>query len=259
MTDDNELGRIVTREDGHVLLIGIDRPKKYNGFTNKMLNELAQAYTEYENGPWRCALIYTTGAHFTAGLDLANLDRAVDLFPKELIDPVDLHAPLRTKPVVAAVRGITFTIGFEIALAADMIIAGSDARIAQLEVKRNLIPTCGGTQRMIERAGWGNAMRYLLTGDEMTAQDAYRMGFVQEVVDPEAVYDRALVIAHKVADQAPLAVKGLIKTGRTAAIDGFEASVADLPVDSAALRDSNDAKEGLQSFIERRKANYTGT
>jgi len=66
MTDDNELGRIVTREDGHVLLIGIDRPKKYNGFTNKMLNELAQAYTEYENGPWRCALVYTSGPRLLA-------------------------------------------------------------------------------------------------------------------------------------------------------------------------------------------------
>ena len=64
MNDDNALGRIKVDEDGHVLLIGIDRPKKYNGFTNKMLNELAQAYTDYEAGPWRCALVYTTGQHF---------------------------------------------------------------------------------------------------------------------------------------------------------------------------------------------------
>ena len=259
MTDDNEFGRIKIDERGHVLLIGIDRPKKYNGFTNKMCDELAQAYTDYEAGPWRCAVVYTTGKHFTAGLDLANIDRAVDLFPRDLVDPVGLYQPLRTKPVIAAVRGITFTIGFEIALAADMIIAGSDARIAQLEVKRALMPTCGGTPRMIERAGWGNAMRYLLTGDEFSAAEGYRMGFVQEVVDPEAVFDRAVVIATKIADQAPLAVQAVLSNGRTASVKGFDVATEQLTDASAVLRDSDDIKEGLQSFIERRKANYTGT
>ena len=257
--NDIKLGRIVTEEQGHVFLIGIDRPAKLNGFTNKMCNELAQAYTDYEAGPWRCALVYSTGKHFTAGLDLQNIDRAVDLFPKELVDPVGLYPPLRSKPVVAAVRGITFTIGFEIALGADIIIAGSDARIAQLEVKRSLMPTCGGTARMIERAGWGNAMRYLLTGDEFNAKDAYRMGFVQEVVDPEAVFDRALVVANKVADQAPLAVQAVLANGRKLVDEGMDAATVELSEKSAALRDTNDVKEGLASFIERRKANYTGT
>ena len=206
-----------------------------------------------------CERAVTPGPHFTAGLDLAKLDRAVDLFPKELIDPVDIHPPLRTKPVIAAVRGITYTIGFEIALAADMIIAGSDARIAQLEVKRNLMPTCGGTQRMVERAGWGNAMRYLLTGAEFSAAEGHRMGFIQEVTDPDAVFGRALVLARQIADQAPLAVKAILQNARTDKVEGRGASIEQLPEASAVLRDSNDAKEGLQSFIERRKANYTGT
>ncbi len=256
--DDNGLGRIVTEVRGDVFLIGIDRPRKLNGFTNKMLDELSRAYEDYEAGPCRCAVLHSTGKHFTAGLDLPNIDRTRPLFDRALVDPVGLYPPLRTKPVIAAVRGITFTIGFELALAADFIICGSDARIAQLEVKRGLMPTCGGTPRMIERAGWGNAMRYLLTGDEMDARTALRLGFVQEVVDPEAVLDRALVLARRIAEQAPLAVRAVIANGRTAHVDGFDAATAELDKASGRLRDSDDTQEGVRSFVERRKARFTG-
>ena len=252
-------GRITTEDQDDVLLIGIDRPTKLNGFTQEMLTALAQAYSDYEAGPWRCAVLHTTGKHFTAGLDLANIDRGKPLFPRDLIDPVGLYPPLRTKPVIAAVRGITYTIGFELALAADMIIAGSDARIAQLEVKRGLMPTCGGTARMVERAGWGNAMRYLLTGDEMDTPTALRLGFVQEVVDPEAVLNRALVLAHRVADQAPLATKAVIADARRSLDDGLAIAAQSLDESSATLRNSNDMEEGYRSFIEKRKARFTGT
>ncbi|MEN3974559.1 crotonase/enoyl-CoA hydratase family protein [Emcibacter sp. SYSU 3D8] len=256
--DNNALGRIVTAAHGDVLLVGIDRPRKLNGFTNKMLDELSRAYADYEAGPWRCAVLHSTGKHFTAGLDLPNIDRGRPLFDRSLLDPVGLYPPLRTKPVIAAVRGITFTIGFELALAADFIICGSDARIAQLEVKRGLMPTCGGTPRMIERAGWGNAMRYLLTGDEMNAATALRLGFVQEVVDPEAVLHRALVLARRIAEQAPLAVQAVIANGRKAHVEGFDAATAELGTASGRLRDSDDVKEGVASFVERRKARFTG-
>ena len=256
--DDNALGRIITEVQGDVFLMGIDRPRKLNGFTNKMLDELSQAYAAYEAGPARCAVLHSTGKHFTAGLDLPNIDRTRPLFDRAVIDPVGLRPPMRTKPVIAAVRGITFTIGFELALAADFIICGSDARIAQLEVKRGLMPTCGGTPRMIERAGWGNAMRYLLTGDEMDARTALRLGFVQEVVDPEAVLDRALVLARRIAEQAPLAVRAVIANGRKAHVEGFDAATAELDEASGRLRDSDDVQEGVRSFVERRKARFTG-
>jgi len=257
-TPADPLGRIVCREYGQVLAIGIDRPRKLNGFSQKMLDELAQAYHQFEAGAWRCAVLFTTGQHFTAGLDLQNIDRSRPLFPRDLVDPVGLYPPLRSKPVIAAVRGITYTIGFELALAADMIICGSDARIAQLEVRRGLMPTCGGTARMVERAGWGNAMRYLLTGDEMNAATALRLGFVQEVVDPAAVFDRAMVLARCIAEQAPLAVKAVMANARTGLAQGLDASTAELDGASAVLRDSDDVQEGYRSFIEKRKANFTG-
>ncbi len=257
-TDDNPYGRIVTSSEGDVLLIGIDRPRKLNGFTNPMLDGLSRAYEAYEAGPWRCAVLHSTGRHFTAGLDLASIDRSRPLFDRALIDPVGLHPRRRSKPLVAAVRGITYTIGLELALAADFIICGSDARIAQLEVKRGLMPTCGGTARLIERAGWGNAMRWLLTGDEMDAATALRLGLVQEVVDPEAVLGRALVLARRVAGQAPLAVRAVLANGRTAAGGGLDAATAELDAASGRLRDSEDVQEGVRSFVEKRKARFTG-
>lgn len=257
-TEGHPDGRIVIEERGHIYLIGIDRPEKLNGFTNKMLDELSEAYTAYDKGAWRCAVVYPTGKHFTAGLDLAKIDRGRSLFQRDLVDPVGLYPPLRTKPVVVAIRGISFTIGFEIALAADIIVCGSDARIAQLEVKRGLMPTCGGTARMVERASWGNAMRYLLTGDEMTADDALRMGFVQEVVAPEAVVDRAIELAELIAKQAPLAIKAVLKDARTAFTQGLDASTAGLAEASGILRDSEDVQEGVRSFIEKTEANFQG-
>ncbi len=255
---DQGLGRIIRQDHGSVLAIGIDRPRKLNGFTQHMLGELAQAYQDYEDGDWRCAVLFTTGKHFTAGLDLANIDRGQPLFPRDLIDPVNLYPPLRSKPVVAATRGITYTIGFELALAADFIVCGSDARIAQLEVKRGLMPTCGGTARMVERAGWGNAMRYLLTGDELDAATALRLGFVQEVVDPEAVFGRAMVLAKRIADQAPLAITAVMEDARRSLAEGIDTSTAMLDETSGRLRDSEDVAEGYRSFVEKRKANFKG-
>src|SRR5688572_20828916 len=85
--DDNALGRIITEAQGDVLLIGIDRPRKLNGFTNQMLDALSRAYADYEAGPWRCAVLYSTGKHFTAGLDLPNIDRTRPLFDRALVDP----------------------------------------------------------------------------------------------------------------------------------------------------------------------------
>ena len=98
------------------------------------------------------------------------------VYPLGSIDPLSLRPPIRTKPLVCAVQGICFTLGIELMLAADIVIAADDCRFAQIEVKRGIMPTGGATVRMVERAGWGNAQRYLLTGDEFGAAEALRLG-----------------------------------------------------------------------------------
>ena len=180
-------GQVRTELAGQVLIMRIDRPKKLNGFTVKMIRELAEAYSALEkNDDARVGLVCAAGAHFTAGLQLDELGpymaRGESVWPADQIDPLGLREPKRTKPVVVAVQGITFTLGIELMLAADIVVAAHDCRFAQLEVARGIMATGGATIRMAERAGTGNAMRYLLTGDEFDAATALRLGFVQEVV-----------------------------------------------------------------------------
>ena len=109
--------------------------------------------------------------------------------------------------MVCAVHGYCFTIGIELLLACDVALAATSTQFAQMEVQRGIMPFGGATLRFPTIAGWGNAMRYLLTGEEFSAEEAYRIGIVQEVVEPEMLQERALELAQRVAAQAPLAVR----------------------------------------------------
>ena len=168
---DPEVGRITRSSSNNIFYIGLDRPEKLNGFTPEMFREIALAYTEYENEKNAfCAIVFSHGPHFTAGIDLpkiAPLMRSGNreyLHPKNLIDPLSLRGLIKTKPVICAVRGITFTYGVELMLSSDITVAADDCRFSQLEVLRGIMPTGGATIRFVERDGWGDAMKYLLTG-----------------------------------------------------------------------------------------------
>jgi enoyl-CoA hydratase/carnithine racemase len=256
-------GRITRELDGALFLAGIDRPEKLNGFTPKMMRELAAAYTAFEREPRaRCALVFAHGANFTAGLDLPRMapHMSGEGLPAAAgeIDPFGLRAPFRSKPVVFAVHGICYTLGIELMLAADVVVAAADCRFAQLEVRRGLMPTGGATIRMVERAGWGNAMRYLLTGDEFDAATALRLGFVQEVVEPGRQLARATEIARAIAEQAPLAVAAVLANARSAQRDGAPAAIAQFRAAQGALLASEDFQEGVRSFKEKTKARFRG-
>lgn len=257
-------GRITSQADGRILRIGIDRPAKLNGFTPKMQAELAAAYTELEhNDDYWCGLLFAHGDHFTAGLDLARMAPLLEAGEREWsadqVDPLDRYPPRRTKPMVAAVKGITFTIGIELMLAADVVVAADDCRFSQLEVKRGIMAAGGATIRMVERAGWGNAMLYLLTGDEFDAETALRLNFVQAVVPAGQELARAAEIAGRIVEQAPLAVRATLLNARRALDEGPAAAIAEFDAVNRRLFESNDTKEGVASFVERRKANFTGS
>ncbi|SEC98922.1 crotonase/enoyl-CoA hydratase family protein [Bradyrhizobium erythrophlei] len=255
-------GRILTRREETIMVITIDRPAKLNGFSAVMLDELSRAYTEMEEDPAiRCGVLCAKGKNFTAGLELSKLSgrfaAGKSLFSPDEVDPVNLRK-LRTKPIVAAVQGICFTLGIELMLAADIAIAASDCRFAQLEVQRGIMASAGATIRMAERAGLGNALRYLLTGDEFNAETALRLGLVQEVVAPGEESARAMALAKRIAAQAPLAVAATLANVRRSAFEGLNAAVAELQDLQSRLRTSEDAAEGVRSFIEKRAGNFVG-
>ena len=261
MTD--ERPRVTTERDGRIFHIVLDRADKMNAFDLRMLRELAEAVTEYEldDSLW-CAVLYAHGDNFTAGLDLAEVGPAVQggapLFPEGSIDVLSLHDPKRKKPLVMAVQGWCLTIGIELLLAADIRLAAEGARFGQIEINRGIFPFGGATIRLPEIAGWGNAMRWLLTGDKFGTDEALRLGLVQEVVPAAELRDKALEIARTVAKRAPLGVWATLRSARTAQLEGTDAAVAELLVIARKLMDSEDAAEGIRSFVERREGEFKG-
>ncbi len=248
-------GRITTGHDGDVFLIGIDRPRKLNGFSLAMFRQLAEAFTAMENDhAVRVGLLHAHGANFTAGLQLEQFAplmlRGESALSPGTVDPFSLREPMRTKPVVCAVQGICFTLGIELMLAQDIVVAADDCRFAQIEVKRGVMPTGGATLRFVERAGWGNAQRYLLTGDEFDAAEALRLGFVQEVVAAGSQRERGLEIARTIAEQAPLAVRASLASSRRYLEKGPLGMRAEMESAQRQLAATADAAEGLRSFVE---------
>ena len=265
-TEPHPDGSIDCTVQGSLLLIGINRPAKRNGFTPKMFRELGEAYTRLDADPaLRVGVLHAIGAHFTAGLDLPSIAplmrRGEKAVPLGLVDPLDLGMPgyqRRTKPMVVAVKGITYTLGIELMLAADIVVAADDCRFSQLEVKRGIMATGGATLRMAERAGLGNAMLHLLTGDEFGSVEALRLNFVQRIVPAGQELDEAVKIATAIAAQAPLAVVATRLNVLKAVEHGPLVAMHDFIDVQQRLSNSADAKEGVASFVEKRDARFTG-
>ncbi len=258
-----ELSRITREVRGAVLAIGLSRPEKLNAFDLTALRELAQALTDYEDDPeLRCAVLFGHGKSFTAGLDLTEVGPQVasgaPLFPADRVDPLGLHGRRRTKPLVMAVRGHCLTIGIELLLAADIRVAAEDTRFGQIEINRGIFPFGGATLRLPQLAGWGNAMRWLLTGDLFGAEEAKRIGLVQEVTPVGEELEAALVLAETIARRAPLGVQATLRSAWCAASLGFEAGARELLPEARRLMQTEDAAEGLRSFVERREAEFKG-
>lgn len=256
-------GTVTVEQKGHVLSMGLSRAAKRNAFDLEMYRALARAYKRLDDDPeLRVGVLWGHGEHFTGGLDLAAwtpvfASGAWDI-PSDGLDPLGLFGKRVTKPVVCAVSGICFTIGIELLLATDIRVAAEGTRFGQIEIKRGIFPVGGATIRLPREVGWSNAMRYLLTGDEIDAKEALRIGLVQEVTPPGEHTARAEALAQSIAAQAPLGVQATLLSSR-AALPGEEGEEAKRLLSSLKpILASEDAKEGLTSFLERRAARFTG-
>jgi enoyl-CoA hydratase/carnithine racemase len=259
MTD----SRVTVDRDGHILLIGLNRPDKRNAADMQLLEELSLAYGQLERDPEiRCALVFAHGDHFTGGLDLADVGprigpNGLDIVPEGGINPWQLDGSV-SKPVVIAVQGICLTLGIELILASDIAVAADSSRFAQIEVGRGILPFGGATIRFPRAVGWGNAQRWILTGDQFDAVEGLRIGLVQEVVPHGQQYDRALEIARRVAAQAPLAVQAALANSRLALREGDAAAAAALQPELVRLVATEDAAIGMRAFATRTEAQFIG-
>ena len=254
-------GTVHTEVAGRVLKITIDNVAKKNAFIPAMMEQLSDALTELDtNDELWAGVLCAAGDHFTAGLDMPRFfgPNAEKRERKEgNVDPFGLGKRC-SKPVVTAVQGITFTVGIEMMLAGAIAIAADSARFCQMEAKRGIAPLGGAHLRYVARAGWGNAMYHLMLCDEFDATEAYRIGFVQEVVPHGTQVDRAMEIATMITKNAPLGVQ-ITKAAAYKFIEsGEQAAIDYLPALRARVMDTQDAREGIQSFVERREAKFTG-
>jgi enoyl-CoA hydratase len=248
---------------GHVLEIRINRPEKLNALSPEMYRDLALALGRLDREPeLRVGLVHAEGKHFSAGVEL---DKWAPIFAKGGfpvadggIDPFALTGPRCSKPVVMAAQGYCYTWGVEFMLTTDVRVAADDTRFAMLEVKRGIYPCGGATLRLPQQMGWANAQRYLPTGEAWTAAEAYRTGLVQQVVKPGEQLAAARDLAARLAAAAPLGVRAILKSSRLAQTEGEQAAAARVFEDMDAVMRSEDAREGLQSFLERRDAVFKG-
>ncbi len=256
--------RITVERDGAVLLIGFHREEKRNAADLQLLRELSLAYGELERDPeLRVGLVFAHGDHFTGGLDLGDVgprlaDGRIDMVPEGGINPWAVEGSAVRKPVVLAVQGMCLTLGIELILASDITVAADSSVFAQIEVSRGILPFGGATIRFPRAVGWGNAMRWMLTGDSFDAAEALRIGLVQEIVPHGEQFERGRELAQRIADQAPLAVQATLANARTAIRDGDAAAEAALPSSLAALATTQDARIGMEAFLSRQPAEFVG-
>lgn len=252
---------LTERLDKHVALIRINRPAARNALNLNVRQRLGQEVEAAAADPEvRCLVITGSEKAFAAGADLRELaDRSpVDLMLLTAAQRAWQALVTCPKPVVAAVNGFAFGGGCELAMHCDLIVAGEGASFCQPEIKVGIIPGAGGTQRLTRAVGKFKAMRMLLTGLAVSGAEAERIGLASEVVPDEQVLPRALELARLIAAMPPLAaqqIKEVVQAGMDSPLD------AALRLERKAfqlLMASDDRREGMQAFFDKRTPEFNG-
>jgi enoyl-CoA hydratase len=250
---------LVEKKDA-VAVVRLNRPDKLNALSPEMLAALADAFDALNaDAAVGVLVLYGGEKAFAAGADIEAMAKA---------SPVDIY--LRNtralwqrlwaidKPVIAAVRGVAFGGGCELALGCDLIVAGETARFAQPEIKLGIMPGAGGTQRLARAIGPARAMELVLTGEPISAAEAKAAGLVNRVVPDERVLEEALALAATIAERPAVAVR----LARQALRYGVERTVQEgMEIERRNYRltyDTQDQKEGMAAFLEKRKPKFTG-
>jgi enoyl-CoA hydratase len=251
---------LLERPSDAIAIVRLNRPEVRNALNLTIRQEMAAIFRDLaDDTKLRCVVLTGNDQAFAAGADIADMSRidAIEMYHRhtERLWAAVGECPV---PVIAAVNGFALGGGLELAMHADIIIAGKSAQLGQPEVKVGIMPGAGGTQRLTRAVGKFRAMLMCLTGEIVSAQEAFEMGLISRIVEDDAVLDTALKLAEKIAAMPPIAVaqiKEVILAG------------ADAPLSTAlalerkavqVLFASKDKAEGMAAFLEKRKPSYSG-
>ncbi|MBM3554351.1 MAG: 2,3-dehydroadipyl-CoA hydratase [Alphaproteobacteria bacterium] len=243
-----------------VVVIALNRPDKLNALSMALLGEIKTALDQATADEAVRVAILTGGERvFAAGADIAEIGERTPA--SSIIDAtLPCWEAIRRfpKPLIAAVNGVAFGGGCEIALACDFVIAGHTARFALPEIRLGVLPAAGGTQRLARAVGKSLAMKMILTAEPIDAKAALASGLVAEVVPAETTIERALALADKIAAYSPLSAK-LCKEAVNQSFElGLESGILFERKCSAALIGTEDRKEGVAAFLEKRRPEFRG-
>lgn len=244
----------------HIALVQLNRPKELNALNLQLMLELKHALAELDKDESvRCIIITGNQQAFAAGADIKQMESRtpVDLLK---IDQFETWDQIRktSKPVIAAVSGFALGGGCELAMTCDMIVASETAKFGQPEIKIGIMPGAGGTQRLTRAVGKALAMEMVLTGKFISAEEALKAGLINRVVPEELYLDEALKLAKEVAQLSPvslrLAKESVLRAFETGLQEGLYFERKNFYMCFA----SEDQKEGMKAFVEKRKPEFTG-
>jgi len=254
---------LLYEQDTSIVQLTINRPEKYNALNRQTISDLEQAFDQIDQDPQVRAVILTGAGEksFVAGADINELAELQPLDARtHALRGQRLYSRIENlpKPVIAAINGFALGGGLELAMSCTLRIASDNAKLGQPEIKLGIIPGYGGTQRLPRLVGKGVALSLLLTGDPITAAEAYRIGLVQQVVPPAHLLPTARQWATRILANAPLAVSlclDAVNRGLEMPLPdalSYEASQFALP------RSTEDIREGTRAFVEKRPAAFRG-
>ena len=258
--------KLTVERHGPIVLFGINRPDVHNRIDPETSQSLGRAYYDYEHDPsLRAAILFGHGPNFSRGVDVdataARLREggAPAAANPRAIDPLGKSKLRLSKPVIVVAHGETWNMAHELMLAADIRIAAENTDFGQDENTHGRFPGGGATIRFVREAGWGNAMRYMLTGDHWTAQEALRIGEIQMIASTfEHALEDAIKIATRIAACAPLGIKTTLASAHLALDESEPVALAKTSEQYAALYRTQDFLEGRRAEAEGRPPVYTG-
>jgi len=247
---------------GGVGIVRMNRPKASNSFTSQMFTEIELITKQVEDDPdMRCIILTGEGKHFCAGIDISLLAETSSEWSVRNV--IKVHTNLNrwenlTQPTIAAINGACIGGGLEFALTCDIRIAADNAVFAMPEVSFGLSPDMGGSQRLPRAVGPSMAKKLLFTGEKFDAQEALRIGVVDEVVESELLLERAMKLADKIASQPPMAIRFCKKAVNLSMESSLQAGLLFEQVQSIYCLGTEDKDEAAAAFLEKRMPKFKG-